>query len=317
MNKQTIDHWAQTWLPSWRDPRDTGSIATASANVESPDEHFEFDPLATRAILAGFAFNRPTYLFGPPGCGKSSHIEQIAGRLGWAWERINLDAHLTRADFVGRDQVRIRDGLQVTEFVPGLLIAAMQRPCALILDEYDAGRPDVLFLLQRVLESRGRFTLLEENRVIIPHPEFRLFATANTAGGGDMLGVYAGTQILNQAQLDRWQMVVEMHYPSRESSRRILLAQFPDLEPAVLEGMLNVADLCREALQQSELTLNVSIRTLLHWAGNSLALGSAADGFRLAYWHRCESHERALVETIYQRCFATDLIVHNPPATAG
>src|SRR6056297_2363708 len=246
-------------VPGFREP---------SQHVPEIDSSFRFVEDPTRAILLGFAHNRRVYLHGPHGSGKSSHIEQVAARLNWPCIRVNLDGHITRADLIGRDMVLVRDGKQVTEFVPGILVWALERPVALVLDEYDAGRPDVMFVIQRVLESEGKLTLLDQNRVISPHPSFRLFATANTAGQGDATGMYVGTQALNQAQMDRWQLIEELGYLPAEQEHEIVRAHAPDLADDTLRGMISMAGLCREAYRQGDLSTLMSLRTLLTWADN-------------------------------------------------
>ena len=284
------------------------AFASSSEHVPPLDPDYRFVPDACRAILMGFAHNRRVYLHGPHGSGKSSHIEQVAARLNWPCLRINLDGHISRGDLIGRDQVLLRDGKQVTEFVPGLLVWALERPIALVLDEYDAGRPEVMFVIQRLLEADGRLTLLDQNRVITPHPAFRLFATANTAGSGDASGLYAGIQVLNQAQLDRWNVVAELGYLPREQEGAIIRARIPQLDDALLDGMLNLAELCRRAHQQGDLTSLLSLRTLLAWGENHQLLGDRQQAFRLAFFNRCDEAERSLVAEIYQRCFAVELL---------
>ena len=279
----------------------------ADEHVPAGDDSFRFVPSATRAVLAGFMHNRRVYLSGPHGSGKSSHIEQVASRLNWPCIRVNLDGHITRADLIGRDMVVLRDGKQVTEFVPGILVWALERPVALVLDEYDAGRPDVMFVIQRVLESEGKLTLLDQNRVISPHPSFRLFATANTAGQGDASGMYVGTQALNQAQMDRWQIVEELGYLPAEQEQEIVRAHAPDLADDTLRGMIAMAGLCREAYRQGDLSTLMSLRTLLTWADNERVIGGVDDAFRTAFFNRCDETERSTVAELYQRCFGRDL----------
>lgn len=278
----------------------------ADAHVPAVDPHFQFVPHVTRAILLGFAHNRRTYLHGPHGSGKSSHIEQVAARLNWPCLRINLDGHITRADLIGRDMVLLRDGQQVTEFVPGILIWALERPVALIFDEYDAGRPDVMFVIQRLLESNGKLTLLDQNRVITPHPAFRLFATANTAGQGDASGLYAGTQLLNQAQLDRWPVVTALGYLPAEEEQAILRARVAHLDASTAEAMVRLANLCRQAHANGDLSTLISLRTLIHWAENHQLLNNLGSAFDLAFLSRCDDAERGLVAEFYQRCFGMD-----------
>ena len=283
------------------------AFAQGDEHVPALDPAYCFVPEVTRAILLGFAHNRRVYVHGPHGSGKSSHIEQVAARLNWPCLRVNLDGHITRSDLVGRDMVVLREGRQVTEFVPGILVWALQRPVALIFDEYDAGRPDVMFVIQRLLEANGKLTLLDQNRVIDPHPAFRLFATANTAGLGDAGGLYAGTQVLNQAQLDRWHVVCELGYLPAAQEQAILLARLPQLAADPVSAMVTLARLCREAFRQGELSSLLSLRTLISWAENLLLLNDVAAAFRLAFFNRCDEAERALVAELYQRCFATEL----------
>ena len=289
------------------------AFSMAETHVPHADPAYHFVPEVTRAILMGFAHNRRVYVHGPHGSGKSSHIEQVAARLSWPCIRINLDGHVTRADLIGRDMVVLRDGKQVTEFVPGILVWALERPVALIFDEYDAGRPDVMFVIQRLLEAQGKLTLLDQNRVITPHPAFRLFATANTAGQGDSSGLYAGTQALNQAQMDRWHVVAELGYLPTEQELDILQARLPQLPPAQAKAMVTLAGLCRQAFVQGDLSSLASLRTLVSWGENLLLLQDAAESFRLAFYNRCDDPERALVAELFQRCFAQEL-TPNPHA---
>ena len=276
-------------------------------HVPEIDPAFRFIDEPTLAILMGFAHNRRVYLHGPHGSGKSSHIEQVAARLNWPCVRVNLDGHITRADLVGRDMVLLRDGKQVTEFVPGILVWALERPVALVFDEYDAGRPDVMFVIQRILESEGRFTLLDQNRVIVPHKHFRLFATANTAGQGDATGMYVGTQALNQAQLDRWHVIAELGYMEPEREEEVLKSRLPQLDCETIRRMTLVANLCREAHRQGDLSTVLSLRTLITWGENLQWVPDSAEAFRLAWFNRCDETERPLVGEIFQRCFAQEL----------
>lgn len=283
------------------------AFSLAEAHVPEIDPAFCFIPETVRAILMGFAHNRRVYIHGPHGSGKSSHIEQVAARLNWPCIRVNLDGHITRADLIGRDMVILQDGQQVTEFVPGILVWALERPVALVFDEYDAGRPDVMFVIQRLLESQGRLTLLDQNRVIVPHPAFRLFATANTAGQGDASGLYIGTQALNQAQMDRWHVVTELAYMPAAQEQAILQARLPNLAPDLVQSMVTLAGLCREAFGQRDLSSLVSLRTLITWGENISLLDDPAESFRLAFLNRCDEAERPLVAEFYQRCFNTEL----------
>jgi cobaltochelatase CobS len=284
------------------------AFSQAEAHVPEKDPAFCFVPGVVRAILMGFAHNRRVYVHGPHGSGKSSHIEQVAARLNWPCIRINLDGHVTRADLIGRDMVVLCNGQQVTEFVPGILVWALEHPVALVFDEYDAGRPDVMFVIQRLLESQGRLTLLDQNRVITPHPAFRLFATANTAGQGDASGLYIGTQALNQAQMDRWHVVAELAYMPAEQEQAILQARLPSLEVDLVKRMVTLAELCRQAFQQQDLSSLISLRTLITWGENISLLDDPTEAFRLAFLNRCDDTERPLVAEFFQRCFDTELI---------
>ncbi len=280
---------------------------SAGEHVPELDSSFRFEPEVTRALLMGFAHNRRVYIHGPHGSGKSSHIEQVAARLNWPCVRVNLDGHVTRSDLIGRDMVVLREGKQVTEFVPGILVWALQRPVALVFDEYDAGRPDVMFVIQRLLETHGRLTLLDQNQVIEPHPAFRLFATANTAGQGDASGLYAGTQALNQAQMDRWHVVCELGYMPAEWEQAVLAARLSSLDSEQLRRMVQLAGFCRRAYRQGDLSILVSLRTLITWGENLQLLDDVAAAFRLAFGHRCDATERPLLAELFQRCFNAEL----------
>lgn len=294
---------------NWRIP----AFQEPSEHVPETDPAFLFIEEPTRAILMGFAHNRRVYLHGPHGSGKSSHIEQVAARLNWPCVRVNLDGHITRADLVGRDMVVLRDGKQVTEFIPGILVWALERPVAIVFDEYDAGRPDVMFVVQRILESHGRFTLLDQNRVITPHRHFRIFATANTAGQGDATGLYVGTQALNQAQMDRWHVIAELGYMAPERERDVLRSRLPMLDEETLRKMTVLASLCREAHRQGDLSTVVSLRNLITWGENLLLLENVPAAFRMAFFNRCDDAERPLVGEIFQRCFDQELELDSPP----
>ena len=283
------------------------AFSQVEAHVPQTDPAYHFIPDVTRAILMGFTHNRRVYIHGPHGSGKSSHIEQVAAHLNWPCIRINLDGHVTRADLIGRDMVVLRDGQQVTEFIPGILVWALQRPVALIFDEYDAGRPDVMFVIQRLLETQGKLTLLDQNQVITPHPAFRLFATANTAGQGDTSGLYVGTQALNQAQMDRWHVVAELGYLPAAQEQTILQSRLPRLKASQVQSMVTLAGLCRAAFHQGDLSTLISLRTLMSWGENLLLLEDPAEAFRLAFYNRCDKTERLLVAELYQRCFTTEL----------
>lgn len=292
---------------SWNIP----AFESRREHVPETDPDFYFVPEITQAVLMGFAHNRRVYLHGPHGSGKSSHIEQVAARLNWPCVRINLDGHVTRADLIGRDMVLLRDGKQVTEFVPGMLVWALERPVALVFDEYDAGRPDVMFVIQRLLESQGRLTLLDQNRVITPHPAFRLFATANTAGQGDASGLYIGTQPVNQAQMDRWHVVAELGYLAPERELEILRARVPEVDSGLCQQAVSLAGLCRRAFEQGDLSTLMSLRTLITWAENQKLLNDPAEAMRLSFYNRLDETERPLVAEFFQRCFDAELIDHS------
>jgi len=274
--------------------------------VPDLDPAYVFDPDTTLAILAGFAHNRRVMIQGYHGTGKSSHIEQVAARLNWPCIRINLDAHISRIDLVGRDAIVLRDGQQVTEFREGLLPWALQHPVALVFDEYDAGRPDVMFVIQRVLETEGKLTLLDQNRVIRPNPWFRLFATANTVGLGDTTGLYHGTQQINQGQMDRWNVVVTLNYLPAQVEAQIVLAKSgeydkPDGKQQV-ENMVRVAELTRQGFIAGDIST-----VMITWAQNTLIFGDVGFAFRLSFLNKCDEAERPLVAEYYQRVFGKDL----------
>jgi cobaltochelatase CobS len=282
-----------------------------SEHVPALDARYRFDPDTTLAVLAGFTHNRRVMVQGFHGTGKSTHIEQIAARLNWPCVRINLDGHVSRIDLIGKDAITIRDHVQVTEFREGILPWALQRSVALVLDEYDAGRPDVMFVLQRVLESEGKLTLLDQSRVLTPHPAFRLFATANTVGLGDASGLYYGTQPINQGQMDRWQIVCTLNYLAPETEIAIVLARVPDYQSdlgrAAVARMVALAGLTRAAFAAGELSTVMSPRTVINWAENAAIFGQVERSFRLTFLNRCDEAERTLVAELYQRCFSAEL----------
>ena len=271
------------------------------------DPAYSFDPEVTLAILAGFVHNRRVLVQGAHGTGKSTHIEQVAARLNWPAVRVNLDGHITRSDLVGRDAIVVRDGAQVTEFVEGMLPWALQNPVALIFDEFDAGRPDVMFVIQRVLEKDGRLTLLDQNRVITSHPSFRLFATANTVGLGNLTGLYHGTQLLNQAQIDRFNVVATLNYLAPEKEAEIVLAQVPDADRSVVDKMIAVAELTRDGFAAGDLSTVMSPRTVISWAENVAIFGDVSTALRLAFLNKCDEAEQPLVAEYFQRAFDTEL----------
>ena len=291
------------------------AFSEPSEHVPDIDTAYRFNPEVTLALLAGFEHNRRVLVQGMHGTGKSTHIEQVAARLNWPCVRVNLDGHISRLDLVGRDAVVLRDGQQVTEFQEGIVPWALQRPMALIFDEYDAGRPDVMFVIQRVLEREGQFTLLDQNRVIRPHPQFRLFATSNTLGLGNLNGMYHGAQRLNHAQLDRWNLVAALNYLSAEEEMAIVAARVPALaspkQQALLRSMVAVADLTRKGFAVGDLSSVMSPRTVMSWAENIEIFNDPGLAFRLSFVHKCDEAERPLVAEYFQRCFDRPL---NPDA---
>ena len=279
--------------------------------VPAVDIAYRFDRDTTLAILAGFAHNRRVMIQGYHGTGKSTHIEQVAARLNWACIRINLDSHISRIDLVGKDAIVIRDGKQITEFREGMLPWALQNPVALVFDEYDAGRPDVMFVIQRVLEVDGKMTLLDQNRVLKPHPAFRVFATANTVGLGDTTGLYHGTQQINQGQMDRWNIVATLNYLPHDEEVEIVLSKTPSY--ATPEGrkqinaMVEVAALTRAGFMAGDISTVMSPRTVITWAENADIFREVGLAFRLTFLNKCDETERPVVAEYYQRCFGTDL----------
>jgi cobaltochelatase CobS len=282
------------------------AFSEADERVPDFDKDYVFDPDTTLAILAGFAHNRRVMVQGYHGTGKSTHIEQVAARLNWPCIRINLDAHISRIDLIGRDAIVLRDGLQVTEFREGLLPWALQHPVALVFDEYDAGRPDVMFVIQRVLETEGKLTLLDQNRVIRPDKHFRLFATANTVGLGDTSGLYHGTQAINQGQMDRWSIVVGLNYlPAVVESEIVVKKSGGDAK--LVSDMVKVADLTRQGFINGDISTVMSPRTVITWAQNTAIFKDPGFAFRLSFLNKCDETERMLVAEYYQRVFGTDL----------
>lgn len=280
-------------------------------HVPDLDPDYVFDHDTTLAILAGFAHNRRVLIAGYHGTGKSTHVEQVAARLNWPCVRVNLDSHVSRIDLVGKDAIVLKDGQQVTEFRDGILPWAIQRNIALCFDEYDAGRPDVMFVIQRVLEISGKLTLLDQNRVIRPHPAFRLFATANTVGLGDTSGLYHGTQQINQGQMDRWSIVTTLNYLPHEKEVDIVLAKSPKYRTAegreTVSKMVRVADLTRSAFINGDLSTVMSPRTVITWADNAAIFNDIGFAFRVTFMNKCDELERPLVAEFYQRCFGRDL----------
>jgi cobaltochelatase CobS len=293
-------------------PFEVQGFAAASEHTPSVDAHYHFDPDTTRAILAGFAHNRRVMVQGFHGTGKSTHIEQVAARLNWPLMRINLDSHITRTDLVGRDAIVLREGKQITEFREGILPWALQHGAALVFDEYDAGRPDVMFVIQRVLEASGKLTLLDQSRVISPHPNFRLFATANTVGLGDASGLYHGTQPINQGQMDRWNIVTALNYLDGETEAAIVLAKVPHWNSAkgkpVVLHMVALANLTRESFRMGDLSTVMSPRTVLTWAENAMIFGDVHHAFRLSFFNKCDDVEKPILAELYQRAFGVELM---------
>jgi cobaltochelatase CobS len=287
------------------------AFSLGSAHVPLRDESYLFDHDTTLAILAGFAFNRRVLVQGYHGTGKSTHIEQVAARLNWPCIRINLDSHVSRIDLIGKDAIVLKDGMQVTEFREGILPWALQHPTALVFDEYDAGRPDVMFVIQRVLEVEGKLTLLDQSRVIRPHPSFRLFATANTVGLGDTTGLYHGTQQINQGQMDRWNIVATLNYLDHDAEVAIMLAKIPSFDDQTgiecLNNMVRVADLTRQGFINGDISTVMSPRTVLTWAENARIFDDVGFAFRLTFLNKCDETERSVVAEYYQRCFGAEL----------
>ena len=287
------------------------AFSQASEFVPAIDPAYCLNADVTLAVLAGFAFNRRVLLQGMHGTGKSTHIEQIAARLNWPCLRINLDGQINRMDLIGKDTIILRDGKQVTEFQEGLIPWSLQRPIALVLDEYDAGQPDVMFVIQRMLEREGRLTLLDQNRVIEPHAAFRIFATSNTVGLGNWNGLYQGTQLLNHGQMDRWDIVAALNYLSPAQEIEIVLARVPEIgvdsATHLVQSMVELANLTRQGFAAGDLSTLMSTRTLITWAENWRIFNNLALAFRLAFLNKCEAEEQVLVAEFYQRCFDTEL----------
>ncbi len=278
-------------------------------NVPLRDDAYQFDHDTTMALLAGFAFNRRVMIQGFHGTGKSTHIEQVAARLNWPCVRINLDSHVSRIDLLGKDMIVLKEGKQITEWKEGLLPWAIQNPVALVFDEYDAGRPDVMFVIQRVLEAEGRLTLLDQNQVIRPHPAFRLFATANTIGLGDATGLYHGTHQLNQGQLDRWNIVTILNYLPHEDEVAIVMTKSGDIDKAEVDAMVKMASLTREGFKNGDLSTLMSPRTVISWAENTRIFKDRDFAFRLSFLNKCDELERPIIAEYYQRCFGVELAV--------
>jgi cobaltochelatase CobS len=283
------------------------ALCETNEHVPEVDPVYRFDESVTLALLAGFARNRRVLLQGLHGTGKSTHVEQVAARLNWPCVRVNLDGQLSRMDLIGRDSVTLRDGQQVTEFQEGILPWAIQRPVALVLDEYDAGRPDVMFVIQRILEHDGKLTLLDQNRVITPHPWFRLFATANTVGLGNLNGLYHGAQRLNHAQIDRWNIVASLNHPPPQAEIDIVVSRVPDVDTGLIASMVAVANLTRTGFRVGDLSTLMSPRTVITWAENVTIFDDVDLAFRLSFVNKCDDAERPIVAEYFQRCFDREL----------
>ncbi|NYZ14687.1 cobaltochelatase subunit CobS [Azospirillum sp. RWY-5-1] len=287
------------------------AFSQRTEHVPDVDDAYRFDRDTTLAILAGFAHNRRVMVQGYHGTGKSTHIEQVAARLNWPCIRVNLDSHISRIDLMGKDAIVLRDGMQVTEYREGILPWALQNACALVFDEYDAGRPDVMFVIQRVLEVEGKLTLLDQNRVIRPHPAFRLFATANTVGLGDTTGLYHGTQQINQGQMDRWNIVATLNYLPHDEETEIVLAKAPvwndDKGRKTVSAMVRLADMTRAGFINGDISTVMSPRTVITWAENAKIFNDVAFAFRITFLNKCDEVERPTVAEYYQRCFGTEL----------
>ena len=278
--------------------------------VPSIDESYKFDKNTTLAILAGFSHNRRVMIQGYHGSGKSTHIEQVAARLNWPCIRVNLDSHISRIDLLGKDAITLKDGKQITEFKEGILPWALQTPTALVFDEYDAGRPDVMFVIQRVLEVEGKLTLLDQNKVISPHPGFRLFATANTVGLGDTSGLYHGTQQINQGQMDRWHIVSTLNYLDPELELKVVLSKVPSLDNKegleVARNMISVANLSRQGFANGDISTLMSPRTVISWAENFKIFSDLNKSFEITFLNKCDETERVIIAEYYQRCFNSE-----------
>ena len=279
--------------------------------VPALDSAYKFDKNTTLAILAGFSHNRRVMIQGYHGSGKSTHIEQVASRLNWPCVIVNLDSHISRIDLLGKDAIVLQDGKQITEFKEGILPWALQGPTALVFDEYDAGRPDVMFVIQRVLEVEGKLTLLDQNKVITPHPSFRLFATANTVGLGDTTGLYHGTQQINQGQMDRWHIVSTLNYLDPELELKVILSKIPsmDTKDGIVEAtnMISVANLSRQGFANGDISTLMSPRTVISWAENNQIFQDLNKSFEITFLNKCDETEKSIIAEYYQRCFNQEL----------
>ena len=280
--------------------------------VPTLDESYKFDKNTTLAILAGFSHNRRVMIQGYHGSGKSTHIEQVAARLNWPCIRVNLDSHISRIDLLGKDAITLKDGKQITEFKEGILPWALQTPTALVFDEYDAGRPDVMFVIQRILEVEGKLTLLDQNKVISPHSGFRLFATANTVGLGDTSGLYHGTQQINQGQMDRWHIVSTLNYLDPELELKVVLSKVQSLDNKegveIAKNMISVANLSRQGFANGDISTLMSPRTVISWAENYQIFNDLNKSFEITFLNKCDETERVIIAEYYQRCFDSEAV---------
>ena len=283
--------------------------------VPEIDNSYIFDEKTTLSILAGFEHDRRVIIQGYHGTGKSTHIEQVAARLNWPCIRINLDSHVSRLDLLGKDAIKLEDGKQITKFVEGILPWSIQNPVALVFDEYDAGRPDVMFVIQRILEVEGKLTLLDQNRVLRPHSNFRLFATTNTIGMGDSTGLYHGTQQINQGQMDRWHILSTLNYLSPEHETKLVLGKLKGFNSAkrklILSNMIKLCNLTRQGFINGDISNLMSPRTLLTWAENFIIFKDIHESFKLSFLNKCDDLEKPIVAEYFQRCFAEELEVEN------
>ena len=279
-------------------------------HVPAIDSAYKFDKDTTTAILAGFSHNRRVMIQGYHGSGKSTHIEQVAARLNWPCIRVNLDSHISRIDLLGKDAITLKDGKQITEFKEGILPWALQTPTALVFDEYDAGRPDVMFVIQRVLEVEGKLTLLDQNKVISPHSGFRLFATANTVGLGDTSGLYHGTQQINQGQMDRWHIVSTLNYLDPDLELKVVLSKVPGLDNKegleTAKNMISVANLSRQGFANGDISTLMSPRTVISWAENYQIFHDLNKSFEITFLNKCDETERVIIAEYFQRCFNSE-----------
>ncbi len=288
------------------------AFSEKTEHVPDIDDAYIFDRDTTLAILAGFAHNKRVMVQGYHGTGKSTHIEQVAARLNWPCIRINLDSHISRIDLIGKDAIVLQDGKQITEFKPGLLPWALENPVALVFDEYDAGRPDVMFVIQRILEAEGKLTLLDQNKVLTPHKGFRIFSTTNTVGLGDTTGLYHGTQQINQGQMDRWNIVTTLNYLPESQENAIITARIPDIDKDTITKMVQMANLIRTGFVAGDLSTVMSPRTVIHWAENQLIFNDLEFSFALSFLNKCDELERPIIAEYYQRIFGTTLDSKQP-----